>query len=871
MDQMDKPPLILVADDDRGTRLVIKTAMAQNGFDVAEAENGQAAVAVFDKLRPDLVLLDVVMPVMDGFEACRQLRRHPQGASVPIVIITATEDIEAIREAYEAGATDFIAKPFNRIVLRERVRYMLRASSTARQLHQSRELLARAQSTARLGSFSYRPGAAILQVSDEFRRIFALPETPQEVPLQTDAFQTVAWDALWQQIHPQDRESLAPLLREAQSSGTGFREDIRIAGGWPENRFAMLQIDAETESDGTVLRLTGIAQDITERKLAELLESDQNQILQRIARKEPLEKIFNKIAGLLERQWPRSAGVLSRVEEGGVQGIFAPGLPDGYLQAMRHTSLSTENGTCAAAAALGQPAMATDVATSTFWRALRGTALDNGIRSSVAVPIFSGTGQVLGTVGLMRRHVRQTTSAELGLLKRIANLAALAMEQHHLAQRLVYQAQHDPLTGLTNRAALNSWFAQILKQISRMPAPGAYMLLDLNRFKQVNDSMGHPLGDHLLQAVADRLRESVRDSDILSRVGGDEFVLVMPEIQDENDAVRAAGRILEAFKVPFAVDSRNLQMDVSIGITLFPQDGSDPTELHRNADIAMYVAKNKGGSRFHLFDAEMQEAVVQRLQMENDLRKAMERNEFELHYQPQLDLVSNRLVVLEALIRWNHPQRGRIPAERFISVAEESRLIIPIGRWVLAEACRQSMAWQAEGLPPIRVAVNASAVQFSETDFAEIVQEILAQTGLDPCLLEIEITETVVLKDLEKACSNLQRLKDMGVTTTLDDFGTGYSSITYLRRMPLDCLKIDKSFIRDLEIVPGRKDCRNTNFVQAFATLARNLNLHLVAEGIETEAQSRVLKELGYTIGQGFLFSVPLSASGAGQLMEKFR
>jgi diguanylate cyclase (GGDEF)-like protein len=871
MDQMDKPPLILVADDDRGTRLVMKTAMAQNGFDVAEAENGEAAVGLFDKLRPDLVLLDVVMPLMDGFEACRQLRRHPQGASVPIVIITATEDIEAIREAYEAGATDFIAKPFNRIVLRERVRYMLRASSTARQLHQSRELLARAQTTARLGSFSYRPGAAILQVSDEFRRIFALPAMPQEAPVQTDAFQTVAWDALWQQIHPQDRESLAPLLREAQSSGTGFREDIRIAGGWPENRFAMLQIDAETESDGTVLRLTGIAQDITERKLAELLESDQNQILQRIARKEPLEKIFNKIAGLLERQWPRSAGVLSRVEEGGVQGIFAPGLPDGYLQAMRHIPLSTENGTCAAAAALGQPAMATDVATSIFWRSLRGTALDNGIRSSVAVPIFSGTGQVLGTVGLIRRHVRQTTSAELGLLKRIANLAALAMEQHHLAQRLVYQAQHDPLTGLTNRAALNSWFAQILKQITRMPAPGAYMLLDLNRFKQVNDSMGHPLGDRLLQAVADRLRESVRDSDILSRVGGDEFVLVMPEIQDENDAVRAAGRILDAFKVPFAVDSRNLQMDVSIGITLFPQDGSDPTELHRNADIAMYVAKNKGGSRFHLFDAEMQEAVVQRLQMENDLRKAMERDEFELHYQPQLDLISNRLVVLEALIRWNHPQRGRIPAERFISVAEESRLIIPIGRWVLAEACRQSMAWQAEGLPPIRVAVNASAVQFSETDFAEIVQEILDQTGLDPCLLEIEITETVVLKDLEKACSNLQRLKDMGVTTTLDDFGTGYSSITYLRRMPLDCLKIDKSFIRDLEIVPGRKDCRNTNFVQAFATLARNLNLHLVAEGIETEAQSRVLKELGYTIGQGFLFSVPLSASGAAQLMEKFR
>ena len=868
MDKMDKPPLILVADDDRGTRLVMKTAMAQNGFDVAEAENGQAAVSAFDRLRPDLVLLDVVMPLMDGFEACRQLRRHPRGASVPIVIITATDDIEAIREAYEAGATDFIAKPFNRIVLGERVRYMLRASRTARQLQQSQELLARAQTAARLGSFSYRPGAARLQVSDEFRKIFALPGAAQEAPVQTDAFQTVAWDTLWQQIHPADREMLIPLLREAEASGAHFRKDIRLTGEPDENRFAMLQVDAETESEGTVTRLTGIVQDITERKLAELLESDQNQILQRIARKEPLEKIFNKIARLLERQCPRSAGVISRMENGAIQGIFAPGLPDSYLQAMTHTPISTENGTCAAAAALGQPAMATDAATSTFWLALRDTALANGICSSAAVPIFSGAGQVLGTVGLMRSHVCQTPTAELALLKRIANLAALAMEQQYLSERLVYQAQHDPLTGLTNRAALNSWFTQILKQLSRMPAPGAYLLLDLDRFKQVNDSMGHPAGDRLLQAVADRLRESVRDSDILSRVGGDEFVLVMPEIQDENDAVRAAGRILDAFKVPFVLDSQNLQMDASIGITLFPQDGSNPTELHRNADIAMYVAKNKGGSRFHLFDAEMQEAVVRRLQMENDLRKAMERGEFELHYQPQLDLVSKQVVVLEALIRWNHPERGRIPADRFISVAEESRLIIPIGRWVLEEACRQSVAWQAEGCPPIRVAVNASAVQFSDTDFAQTVQQTLDKTGLDPRFLEIEITETVVLKDLEKACSNLQRLKDIGVTTTLDDFGTGYASITYLRQMPLDGLKIDKSFIRDLEIAPPRKDCRNTNFVQAFATLARNLNLHLVAEGIETEAQSHVLKELGYTIGQGFLFSVPLSASDTGKLMK---
>lgn len=856
---MDKN-LILVVDDDRGTRLIMRKALEQSGFDIMEAENGREALDAFEASQPDLVLLDVSMPQMNGFEVCRRLRTHPTGVTVPIVIITVKDDFDAIAEAYDSGATDFIAKPINRIILRERVRYMLRANATARQLHQSQELLARAQSAACLGSFLYEPNSLNLKVSEEFRNIFGL----------SHGHQTVAWNAVWQKIHPDDRKALEPVLRKAQTIGAHFRQDIRLLNGSEGDRFVMLQLDSETDSEGkAVVRIIGIAQDITERKLSELLEKDQNDILKRIARKEPLEEIFLEAARLVERQRPQSMCAICRVEEERIRMISAPSLTSRFRHAIIDTVLSTEHGTCAAAAYLGQPVVTDNIATSSYWKKRRSLASDHGIRSSASVPIFSGTGQVLGTVGLMRRDIYHTTNADLELMERIASLVALAIEQHHLSQRLIYQAQHDPLTGLVNREALAHWLSKILKQFARVPAMGAYLLIDLDRFKRINDLLGHHVGDLLLQEVAERLRQCVRESDILSRIGGDEFVLVMPAQRDKNDSVRVASRILDAFNSTFAIEGQNLHVEASIGITLFPQDGMDGTSLHKNADIAMYVAKNQGGNQFHFFDSKMQEAVVQRLQIENDLRKAFERNEFELHYQPQLNLTSNRLVVMEALIRWNHPERGRIPADRFIRVAEESRLIIPIGRWVLKEACRQNMAWQQQGLPPVRMAVNASVVQFTEKDFIKNVREALEETGLDPRWLEIEITETVVLNDLEKACENLQELKELGVTTTLDDFGTGYSSITYLRQMPLDGIKIDQSFIRDMEIAPTHNESRNINFVKAFVDLARNLHLLLVAEGIETEDQSNLLKTLGCTIGQGFLFSAPLPASEASAFLAR--
>ena len=850
---MNRNPLILIADDDRSTRYLIKAALEQNGFDVVEAENGAEAVTDFQSNQPDLVILDIVMPQMDGYEACRRIRAHPNGAAVPIIIMTGSEDYEAIGKAYEVRATDFFAKPVNRRILSERIRYMLRASATANQLHQNKELLAKAQAVAGMGSFYYEPETSNLKVSEEFRALFGRTEPNHEI----------SWDEFWQKIHPIDQSTLLPFLQKAQTDRISFRQDIRLVDGKENDRFVMLQMDPEIGSSDNVFRLVGIVQDITERKLSELLEKDQNYVMQLIVRKEPLKEIFSEAARLLERQRPQSFAAICPVEKNQIEAMISPSLPDDFRESMAETDLSTENGTFAAAANLGQPVVAENIATSPFWKNRRKEALAHDLHSSAAVPIFSGTGQVLGTVSMMRREVYHTTNADLELMERVANLVALAIEQESLSQQLIYQAQHDPLTGLVNRGALINWMAQMLKQTARTSSLGAYMLIDLDRFKNVNDSMGHHMGDLLLQEVAERLRQCVRDSDVLSRVGGDEFVLVLPAIKSVEDAVRAASRILDSLKAPFHMEDQNWPVEASIGIALFPQDAMDGTSLHKNADIAMYVAKNLGGNRFHFFDRQMHEAVIQRLQIQNDLRKALERDEFELHYQPQLDLTSKKLMVMEALIRWNHPEKGRIPPERFIPVAEESRLIIPIGKWVLREACRQNKEWQDQGYTPVRVAVNVSAVQFTETDFDQIVRETLTETGLDPYWLEVEITETVVLKNLEKACENLQKLRDLGVTTTLDDFGTGYSSITYLRDMPLDGIKIDRSFIRDMEITTAMDDCKNTNFIKAFATLAQNLHLHLVAEGIETLEQSHILKNLGYTIGQGFLFSTPLPAKEA--------
>jgi len=432
------------------------------------------------------------------------------------------------------------------------------------------------------------------------------------------------------------------------------------------------------------------------------------------------------------------------------------------------------------------------------------------------------------------------------------------------SRKMAHQAQHDSLTDLPNRILLSDRLIQAMALAQRYKKQLAVLFLDVDRFKHINDSLGHSIGDRLLQSVAERLLTCVRASDTVSRQGGDEFVILLSEITRPEDAAISAGRILLALSAPHRIDQHELYLTVSIGIAIYPEDGAEPEALLKNADFAMYDAKESCRNTYKFFKAEMNSRALERQWLENDLRLAMAREEFVLHYQPKLNLATGATIGVEALIRWHHPVRGLVPPIQFIPIAENCGFIVPIGRWVLREACRQARAWQDMGLPPMCIAVNISAVELRARDFVAGVRAILTETGIDPRYLELELTETFLMQDLESTAAVLRSLKDMGVQLALDDFGTGYSSLSYLKRFPIDTLKIDRSFVRDLTT-----DADDASIVNAVISMGNSLHMQVVAEGVETREQLAFLKQQGCPEAQGYYFSHPLAAGELVQFLER--
>jgi diguanylate cyclase (GGDEF)-like protein/PAS domain S-box-containing protein len=428
-------------------------------------------------------------------------------------------------------------------------------------------------------------------------------------------------------------------------------------------------------------------------------------------------------------------------------------------------------------------------------------------------------------------------------------------ERHASARHIEFLAHHDALTALPNRTVMESRFEQAVADAARSGAHVALMFLDLDSFKSVNDSLGHPVGDELLKGVALRLGQFARATDIISRQGGDEFLIVLTGLANDADIGLAADRLRREFKAPFVVDGHEIATTLSVGIALYPQDGADFPTLLKKADIAMYQAKAEGRDTWRRFSDQMHVETLGRHRIRSALHQAIERGEFTLHFQPQIDLDSGRVIGAEALLRWNHGELGAVPPAEFIPVAEESGLIVPIGAWVLAEACRQAVSWQAPGRPPLSVAVNISAVQFARGDLEDTVRRALASSGLAPELLELELTESVLIRNVDSVLATVMRLKRLGVMLSIDDFGTGYSSLTYLKRFAVDKLKIDQSFIRDLVTDP-----ESAAIVQAIVQMAHSLNLRTVAEGIEDEGAVAHLKALGCDQGQGYGIARPMPA-----------
>ena len=696
------PPLILIVDDAKMVRQMGRDSLEQAGFDVVEAEDGEEGLRLFGERTPDLVLLDVEMPKVNGFAVCEEIRQSDLGAATPVLMMTGLDDLDSIRRAYGAGATDFTSKPVSWMIICQRVRYMLRMNEALDDLRRSQDRLAKAQRIARLGHWELDLRTRTVVTSDELRRLYDI-RTPEN---------TLSLDALLGHVSPDDRALVRNAVERSSSEGSELSLDHRV--NVPDGRVRILHLQADVILDdaGQPLEMSGTAQDITDRKRAE--------------------------------------------------------------------------------------------------------------------------------------------------------------------DEIRFLAYHDGLTRLGNRRLFTERLRFTLAHARRRSETVAVLFLDLDHFKRINDTLGHAVGDLFLQRVASRLKNCVRESDCVSRVveddtgatisrfGGDEFMVALSNIQNIDQLAQAATRILETMTRPFEVEGHDVVVTASIGIAMAPDDGEDVDSLIRNADAAMYAAKNQGRATYRFYKLSMNEVKHGNLRLESDLRRALDREEFLLHYQPKLELASGRVTGFEALVRWQHPELGLVPPNDFIPLAEQAGLIVPLGEFVLRAACSQMRAWREMGLPPLRVSVNLSAHQFRTDEIADTVKRVLKETPVSPRSLDVEITETAMMQNKFVTVSALEQLKGIGVTVSLDDFGTGYSSLSYLKGFPIDTVKIDRSFIRDLTTDPD-----DAAITAAIISMAKTLNLRVTAEGVETEEQLAFLRAHDCDEMQGFLFSPPVPADQATEMLRE--
>ncbi len=485
---------------------------------------------------------------------------------------------------------------------------------------------------------------------------------------------------------------------------------------------------------------------------------------------------------------------------------------------------------------------------------LAGTMLGTTLQRWIVKPI-TALATVMDKVSVSRDYSVRAEALggdEIGKLVLGFNRMLDEIQDSHT--RLEYQALNDELTTLPNRRLFADRLAQALALAQRQGSSIAVIYMDLDGFKLVNDTLGHGVGDLLLRQVAERLRRRVRASDTFARIGGDEFMLVAAPIRNAREAELIAGELLTQFMTPFTLNEHELMLTASIGITLYPQNATQPEQMVQQADTAMYVAKSTGKNKIVFFSPEFGNAVRERLELENQLRGALERNELTIHYQPEFDLQDHHLVRFEALARWNNPTLGMIPPAKFIPIAEESGLIVPIGRWIMEHACREALRWQAASSRPVMVGVNVSGIQFMQNDFVGVVARVLEVTGLSPSLLQLELTESVLLPGRHESVTKLSQLRALGVSLAIDDFGTGYSSLSLLPRLPFDHLKIDRSF---LQHILDSKD--PTSMMRSVVDLAHNLNIRVIIEGIETPEQLAMIESMGCDEVQGYLMGRPTS------------
>ena len=697
-----KKPLALVVDDDFSLRLTMGAALAKADFDVIEAENGRIALSLFESKKPDLILLDVVMPEMDGFEVCTAIRELPGGKYPQILIVTGMDDTESTARAFEAGANDFITKPINWVMLGYRAKYMLRAGQAFRELYLNENRLLKTQKLAKLGNW---------QVDLVNNAFCCSPEACSLLGLNF-MDKPVTFDSFFEPVIASEQDMVKQTISNAVNAKENFSLNYQVKDSKGAQKYILNQGEVFVDDNGVPEIMLGVVQDLSQLKQAE--------------------------------------------------------------------------------------------------------------------------------------------------------------------ERIRFLAFYDGLTGLANRMLFMDRLDAQIKNATRYDQKFALLFLDLDQFKRINDTLGHHIGDLLLKAVAETLKSCIRKTDtatryekdesgsMIARLGGDEFTVLLSDIKNPENSAIIAQRILDAIPNTCSIEGKEVSVTTSIGISVFPDDGSTAEELLKNADSAMYHAKNRGKNKYQFYMESLNRAAVERFSLERDLKQALARDELVLYYQPQISFAGREIIGAESLIRWMHPHKGMIPPDTFIPLAEETGLIIDINKWVLKTASRQNEKWTKAGLKSIRVAMNLSGYKLATQNIIQDIKKALETVKFDSKKLELEITENVLMQHDDETMEIFQQIRDMNISIALDDFGTGFSSLSYLASFPVDTLKIDRSFIMGSTV---QRD--NRVIIKAIIAMGHSLGKTIIAEGIETKDQFDLLKRYGCDEAQGYYFSPPVPVDDFTKLLAK--
>ncbi|MFT5446582.1 MAG: diguanylate cyclase (GGDEF)-like protein/PAS domain S-box-containing protein [Gammaproteobacteria bacterium] len=660
-------------------------------------------------------------------------------------------------------------------------------------------------------------------------------------------------------VHPGDRQRVKLVFDETVRTGIGQALQFRflLPSGAIRHMESMGGVISDTH--GRVARVVVVSHDITERKQLDERRTMEHKVTRLLAELASTEEVMPKILEVLgdalncvcgtRRVWNADERRISCAETWNEPSDEL----DTFMAISREPMhmLTSKSGLVKSAIVSGEPSWIVDITQAQGFRRAS-AAVKAGLRGGLAFPIRFGD-EILGVMEFFSRESRQPDAALVQSTRNIGSQIGQFVARRKAEERVLHMAHFDELTGLSNRNMFNERLRHALVRARRADERLAILFIDLDRFKKINDTLGHGAGDIVLIEIAHRLRACLREADTVSRLGGDEFLVLIESAVSPTDFAEVAQKVLASVARPIFVESQEFHITASIGISTFPQDSSDAQGLMKNADIAMYRAKELGKNNFQFYSAAINTHTLEHVALESDLRHALKRDEFVLHYQPKIEIGSQRLIGMEALIRWRKNGQALIAPTQFIPLAEETGLIMPIGEWVLKTACAQNKAWQELGLPPIRVAVNLSMGQFTRERLLQDVSRVLFETGMDPAWLELELTESMVMRDPQSAVRLLHGLKDMGIHLSIDDFGTGYSSLAYLKRFPLDSVKIDREFIKNL---PADGD--DAAITQAIIAMAHSLRLSVVAEGVETAEQLQFLRENGCDEMQGYYFSKPL-------------